>query len=105
MFEIQKDLCSNAQRKVGLLVNKAAAIGMDITGYGFAGENQNSGNVYLWLEDYAFSLYIPLNSDDQINAVWSNPDNGEEEFILDISNYSLEELESWASDLYQQCEA
>lgn len=102
-MEIKSNLCSNATRKIGLLILKASDLGMDLSGYGFADENTNSGTVYLWLEDYAFTLYIDLGSD-VVKACWSNPDNGEEEFILDVSGYSLEELESWASDLYQQCE-
>jgi len=75
---------------------------MDISGYGFADENQNSGNVYLWLEDYPFTLYIGLGSDD-IYASWSNPENGDEEEI-EVSGKSLADLEAWAMDLYNQVE-
>jgi len=99
MLELQKDLCSNAQRKAGLLINKAASLGMDITGYGCAGENSGNGNVYLWLEDYPFSLYIDLSGDDKINACWSNLMDGEEQFIFDISNNTLDELVQWANEL------
>jgi hypothetical protein len=101
-MEIKSNLCSNATRKIGLLIVAASDLGMDISGYGFADENQNSGNVYLWLEDYSFTLYIGLGSDD-IYASWSNPENGDEEEI-EVSSKSLADLEAWAMDLYKQVE-
>ena len=102
-MEINQNLCSNALRKVALLITKASDLGMDISGYGEAGENKNSGNVYLWLEDYPFTLYIGLGSD-TIYANWSNPNNGEEEDI-DIEAMPLFDLEAWAHDLNNLAEA
>jgi hypothetical protein len=102
-MEITSNLCSNATRKIGLLITKASDLGMDISGYGVADENNNSGNVYLWLEGYQFTLYIGLGSD-TVYASWSNPNDGEEE-ETDTDNKSLEELESWASNLYDKAEA
>lgn len=101
-MEIKSNLCSNATRKIGLLITAASNLGMDVSGYGFADENQNSGNVYLWLEDYPFTLYIGLGSDD-IYALWSNPENGDEEEI-EIEGLSLDDLDTWAMDLYNQIE-
>jgi hypothetical protein len=101
-MEIKSNLCSNATRKIGLLITAASNLGMDISGYGFADENQNSGNVYLWLDDYPFTLYIGLGSDD-IYASWSNPENGDEEEI-EIVGLSLADLDAWAMDLYNQIE-
>jgi hypothetical protein len=80
------------------LITKAAELGMQLDGYGFADENKNSGNVYLWLEDYPFTLYIGLGSDN-IYANWSNPNDGEE-IELDISKMNLSQLEDWAYALY-----
>jgi hypothetical protein len=102
-MEINQNLCSNALRKVALLITKASDLGMDISGYGYAGENQNSGNVYLWLEDYPFTLYIGLGSD-TIYANWSSPNNGEEEDI-DIEAMPLFDVEAWANDLNNLAEA
>jgi hypothetical protein len=101
-MEIKSNLCSNAVRKIGLLITKASDLGMDLSGYGFADENKNSGNVYLWLEDYQFTLYIGLG-DDTIYASWSDPMNGEEEEI-EVGNMELAELESWAEQLYIESE-
>lgn len=101
-MEIKSNLCSNATRKIGLLITKASELGMDISGYGMADENQNSGYVYLWLEDYPFTLYIGLGSD-SIYALWSNPNDGEEE-EMEVADYELRELEQWAYKLYAQAD-
>ena len=101
-MQINQNLCSNALRKAALLITKASDLGMDVSGYGEAGENQNSGNVYLWLEDYPFTLYIGLGSD-TIYANWSNPNNGEEEDI-DIEAMPLFDIEAWANELYNLAE-
>lgn len=96
-MKIEQTLCSNALRKVALLITKASDLGMDISGYGEAAENCNSGNVYLWLEDYDFTLYISLGSDD-IWANWVSCEDGREEDI-EVGNMSLYELQGWASSL------
>jgi hypothetical protein len=102
-MEIKSNLCSNATRKIGLLITKASELGMDVSGYGFADENNTSGNVYLWLEDYPFTLYIGLGSD-TIYALWSNPNDGEE-VEIDVAGMPLHELEDWAQRLYNQADA
>lgn len=100
-MEIKNNLCSNAMRKIGILITKASNLGMDVSGYGFADENQGSGYVYLWLEDYQFTLFIRPCCDDAIEALWTNPDNGEE-FEIDVEDMSLTDLEQWADDLYAE---
>lgn len=102
-MEISQNLCSNALRKVALLITKASDLGMNISGYGEAGENQNSGNVYLWLEDYPFTLYIGLGSD-TIYANWSSPVDGSEE-DTDTETMSLFDLESWAYKLENEAQS
>lgn len=97
-MEIQQNLCANATRKIALLITKASDLGMDISGYGNAGENPNSGNVYLWLEDYTFTLYIPLCADDEIQAIWTNIYTGDEETI-EVGAMKLHDLEAWADCL------
>ena len=95
-MEIKKDLCANAIRKVALLITKASELGMDISTYGEAAENQSNGNVYLWLENYPFTLYIDLGSDD-VQACWTNYDNGDEEFI-DVDSMTLYQIEEWCKN-------
>ena len=101
-MEIKSNLCSNATRKIGLLITKASELGMDISGYGMADENNSSGNVYLWLEDYPFTLYIGLGSD-TIYALWSNPEDGEE-IETEVEGKRLSDLEDWAQKLYSEAE-
>lgn len=96
-MEIQENLCANAIRKIALLITKASDLGMDLSGYGHAGENPNNGNVYLWLEDYTFTLFISLG-DDAINACWSNLYTDDEE-IISVDAMKLRDLEAWTTEL------
>lgn len=86
-------------RKVALLIIKASDLGMDISGYGYADENQNSGYVYIWLEDYPFTLFIRPCGDDEIYALWTNSDDGEETETDVTDSTTLDELQEWADDL------
>lgn len=97
-MEIQENLCANAIRKIALLITKASDLGMNLSGYGHAAENNSNGNVYLWLEDYPFALYIPLCADDAIHACWSSFYTDDEETI-DASDMTLHDLEAWADAL------
>lgn len=96
-------MCSNEVRKAGLLLVKAAELGMDVTGYGELAVNNSSGNVYLWLEDYAFSLYIGLGSD-RVIACWISSEDGREEFWPLKNGTLLEMLEAWAARCQQKDE-
>ena len=93
-----KDMVSNEIRKVALLITKAADLGMDLTSYGEAGVNESSGNVYLWLEDYAFTLYIPIGERNTIYALWMNTENGDE-ISTNIHGKNLERLLKWCKHL------
>lgn len=98
---ITDNMCSNEVRKAGLLLTKAAELGMDATGYGELGVNPNSGNVYLWLEDYPFTLYIGLGSD-RIIALWTSSEDGaEEEYPLENCT-SLDTLNDWSAYCQRQ---
>jgi hypothetical protein len=70
---------------------------MDLSGYGEANENKTSGHVYLYLEDYNFTLCISLGSD-EVQALWFSSVDGEE-IEIEIGEMSLSDLETWASDL------
>jgi len=96
-MEIKKDLCANAIRKVALLITKASKLGMDISGYGEAAENQSNGNVYLWLENYPFTLFIDLGSDD-VQACWTNYNEDDQEEFIDVDSMTLYQLEEWCEN-------
>lgn len=103
-MEIKSNLCSNATRKIALLITKASELGMDVSGYGFADENPNSGYVYLWLEDYPFTLFIRPCGDDKIEASWSDPYDGEEHEI-DVNGETLTDLMDWCEDLQRTADS
>lgn len=98
-----KNLCNNELRKIALLMTKASDLGMNLSSYGEADVNNNSGYTYLWLEDYPFTLFIGLGSDD-IWALWSNPEDGEETVTNVIDEMTLDNLYDWVADLEQQVE-
>jgi hypothetical protein len=95
-----KNMCTNEIRKAGLLITKAAELRMNLDGYGIIDVNQGSGFVYLWLEDYQFSLYVGFGSD-KVMACYSDPMNGEE-FFTEAT--TLAELEDWAKSLENETE-
>ena len=96
-MQINENLCNNAYRKIAKLLTKASDLGMDLSGYGEANENKTSGHVYLFLEDYNFTLFISLGSD-EIQALWYSSVDGEE-IEIEVGEMSLNDLENWASNL------
>ena len=96
-MQINENLCNNAYRKIAKLLTKAVDLGMDLTGDGYADENQNSGHVYLFMEEYNFTLFISLGSD-EIQALWYSSVDGKE-IEIEVGEMSLSDLETWASDL------
>ena len=101
-MQINENLCNNAYRKIAKLLTKASDLGMDLSGYGEASENTTSGHVYLYLEDYNFTLFISLGSD-EVQAVWSNPIDGEE-IEIPVGDLTLAQLEQWTWDADKQAE-
>lgn len=106
-FESLNKMCGWERQKALYLVQIAESLGMDIDGYGQLGVNNNSGYTYLWLEDYQFTLYMPIHCDlkkTDVSAIWTNSEDGtEEEFDLKTDT-DLDDLEKWANDLYNQSE-
>jgi hypothetical protein len=101
-MQINENLGNNAYRKIAKILTKASDLGMDLSGYGEASENTSSGHVYLWLEDYPFTLFISLGAD-EVQALWVSPDNGEEtEFP--VGSMSLSDLEKFTWFLDKQAE-
>ena len=101
-MQINENLGNNAYRKIAKLLTKATDLGMDLSGYGEASENTSSGHVYLWLEDYSFTLFIGLGAD-EIQALWVSPDSSEETEIP-VGNMSLSDLEKLTWDLDKQAQ-
>ena len=97
-------MTSNQARKMALLIIKAAEMEMDLSGYGETAVNPHSGNVYLWLEDFPFTLFIGCGGLDRVQACWTNPYTGEEEFI-EAHDLTLHDLETWAGELNDAADA
>jgi hypothetical protein len=79
----------------------AVQLGMDVSSYGMVGVNPNSGYTYLWLEDHDFSLYMPINCDlvkSDVRALWTNPENGDEEEMDLEAGTTLQDIENWADE-------
>lgn len=49
--------------KASYLVLTAKELGMKLDSYGELSVNSSSGYTYLWLENYDFTLYMPINCD------------------------------------------
>ena len=75
---------------------------MDCSGYGELAVNPNSGYTYLWLEDYPFTLYMPIDCalvKTDVVALWTNPEDGEEiEYELK-NETTLDDLINWCETL------
>ena len=101
------EMCGWERQKALYLIQTAEEIGMDVDGYGELGANPNSGNVYLWSEDYPFCLYMPINCDLKESDIWvcySDPYDGEEiEDALDEFN-NLAAIEAWCEGLQEKSE-
>jgi hypothetical protein len=102
-MQINENLGNNAYRKIAKLLTKAVDLEMDLSGYGEANENKNSGHVYLFMEEYNFTLFISLGSDD-IQALWFSSVDGNE-IEIPVNALTLAELEAWASNLDIEAEA
>jgi len=90
------NMSANEVRKTALLITRAGELGMDLSGYGFADVNKTRGNVYLWLEDYNFCLFIGLGGD-RIDACYSCSYDGEQ--TIRQAGRSLASLERWSDKL------
>lgn len=84
------------------LIKVANQINMDLSEYTIVDVNNTSGYVYLFDDNYNFSLYMPINCDlikDDIYALYTDFDNGDEHEIDLSSINDVEQIENWIDDL------
>jgi len=94
------DMCEWEREKAIFLIKIAQDLGMDTSGYGELAVNSNSGYTYLWLENYNFSLYMPINcklKKSDVVALWTSSDNGAEEDFNLKDETSLKNIEDWTT--------
>ena len=75
-------MCDWERKKAIYLLSVAEDLGINTSSYGELDVNSSSGYTYLWVEDYNFSLYMPINCDlvkTDIYALWSCSECGQEE--------------------------
>jgi len=94
------NMCKWERQKAIYLLEVAEGLGMDTSGYGELAVNKNSGYTYLWLEDYSFTLYLPINCEltkKDVMLIWTNSDNGNEE-ETELNNKSLDDCYKWVEE-------
>jgi hypothetical protein len=100
MVDITLDkMCDWERKNAVFLLGVAEKLGMDTGEYGELAVNPNSGYTYLWLEAYNFTLYMPIDCDlrkEDIYAMWTSPEDGEEREMKLTRGTTLEQLERWA---------
>ena len=96
-------MCNWERKKAIYLMNIAEnKLNMNLDSYGEIGVNQNSGYTYLWLEDYPFCLFMPINCEQKISDIYvmhTNFENGDEteKSLADFNN--LDEIYDWINEL------
>lgn len=84
------------------LIKVAKDLNMQLGEFTIVDVNNTTGNVYLWDENYMFSLYMPINCELQksdVYVLYTDFDNGDEIEIdlADITN--VDEIEYWINDI------
>jgi uncharacterized protein (DUF302 family) len=84
------------------LIKVANQINMEFSEYTIIGVNNNSGYVYLFDDNYNFTLYMPFNCDlikGDVYAQYTDFDNGEE-YEIDLSTISdVSQIENWINKI------
>jgi len=96
------DMCAWERRKAIFLMGIAEDLGINLNSYGEVAVNNNSGYTYIWVEDYNFSLYMPIDCElkkSDVIALWTNSNNGEEEELNLKEDTTLKDIQVWAESL------
>ena len=102
MMEFKLDkMCDWERKKAVFLMSVSEDLGYNLTEYGEVAVNSSSGYVYIWSENFNFSLYMPIDCDlvkSDIVALWTDSENGDE-LTFDLEeNTTLEDIEKWADE-------
>ena len=98
-IKIDKKYTLRNTYQMGTLLQTAAKLGIEISGYGELAVNQQSGNTYLWLEDYIRTLYLDCCEKTSVSVLWTCPNCGDESTRTLNKLDTIESLDEWASSL------
>ena len=96
------DMCDWERRKAIFLMGVAEDLGINLNSYGEVAVSKNSGYVYVWSENYNFSLYMPINCELQksdIVALWSCLECGQEEETQLREEDTLKDIEERITEI------
>ena len=90
------------RQKAIFMMHIAEQFGLKLSKYTELGANLNSGNTWLWDEDWSVCLFMPINCElkaSDIWVCWSNPESGEEH-ELQLSEFdNILEMNKWVQEL------
>ena len=101
-YSKMSDMGSWELAKACYLITTAKNLGMDLKGEGEIAVNPDSGNTYLWNEDYDFTLYMPIScelKEEDVWVLWTNLENGEEVEETLNEFFCLSAIEEWIEKL------
>lgn len=102
-YDAMNKMCTWERRKAIYLLSVAENdLKMETSGFSEIAVNPYSGYTYLWLEDYNFCLYMPINCDlkkEDVWVMWTSYDNGDEEEVI-LGDMTLQDIYEWV----QECE-
>jgi len=100
-MNINVDSSQSSHHQFKALMKAVTRLGLDLGGYGEIAYNSNSGYFYYWNEDYNFSVGA-CDFQDDVEAIYSCPVDGEEEFKTIGSRTTLDSLQKWADKLSRE---
>ena len=92
------------RQKAVFLIGLADKLKMNLDSYGEVAVNETSGYTYLWIEDYNFSLYMPINCElvkHEVIALWSCSECGQEEEYTLKDDDCLADIEREINEIEQ----
>ena len=98
----EENFCGWEMTKALFILSVANVMEINLSSYGELAVNNNSGYTYLWLEDYGFTLYMPINCKLEKSEIYvsflSNLNNDEiERPLTEFDN--LYKIEKWIEQL------
>lgn len=88
--------------KGAYLTLTAKSLGMDLQSYGELSVNEYSGHTYLWLEDYEFTLYMPINCElkrEDVYVLYTDMETGEEHDESLAQFVVLNDITEWIEEI------